>query len=980
MPSNMWRRLLLSAVLLIAAHSAAMSQVAVRIPDANAGVRSLLVIDTNQRAATTGAAELRQTIRSKEVWVGSDDGLYRIDDALKVRKVEQSPPHLRSLASDGKYVWVSAAEGVFRIDVENGTREQIKMPPVLIAAVNRSEGRTLLLTDAGIFLIEDVWSLPSFDEGRADMKALAVLGGRTFLTDGAELYEFAFADNSITPLGAPPARIRDLVALGGRLWLNTDKGLMFYQEGGAFKTVFETTDEIKSLRVSDGDLWFIAGEAIYRVIPYEGTEPTGSAKDAKREDKVHRVADLRPAGVSAAEITTVQYSGGATVGSRSPASDKPTKDGSPPNAASVYTLSTGDFWLGTSKGLYLYKNNTPPRRIPDIDLNVKAMEFTGASLWVATDRGAYMVDRDLNISFNIRSEESWWKFVAEATWLLPNIRVSGTVHPEPGYTKTSFNNFFSISPKTLSTDNMKVLMEMDQSDFDLALRRSADEYALPRNVGKEIKFGTTRVYYSVRDRWGNTLNDSINVVVIPGPFLFTLLVALLWLLSLAVIIYLAPRNMACHQLLMNRNVRKWGYFILAPIAITIVTPVRRHVLSRYFNALGADKDFKNAVKSYVLPSDEFKPERFRAMLEEHGKVYLLGQSGIGKTAYFKFLVGSYTGAGSRRRYRRLPPVFLPLVRYKGSSPALMLHSQLFRYGDFTDEEIVNGFLDRGGFIFFLDGLNEIDSATRDALSQFVEKYGTSNYFFFSSQEDFPEFPGERVFLKSLSKEKVEELLRMRLAERQAEAAIESLTDAAHEIYKIPQDLEMAIELLKRSGPPKGLPQTRESLYAESLDPVFSAWEARGRSTYKVDLFRRAYEMLNLTESSFSTQAGSIVSEMVNDLEKAGFIDKTPDKSVFRHEQIQAFLASKYFAPRWRSLIKEAKVDYGWKSTLEFTFQELEAENDFKDLFFALIDKDYVVATDIFRRLKNVYPAKFEGWQNRFHEKLGEAVTRQPGRQ
>lgn len=303
----------------------------------------------------------------------------------------------------------------------------------------------------------------------------------------------------------------------------------------------------------------------------------------------------------------------------------------------------------------------------------------------------------------------------------------------------------------------------------------------------------------------------------------------------------------------------------------------------------------------------------------------------------------------------------------------MLNSQLCRHGQFIDEEIVNGFLERGGFLFFLDGLNEVDAETRNKISVFIERYGNSNYFFLSSQEDFPEFPGERIHLKSLTKEKVEELLRKKLPGGQAEAAVGSMTDEAYEIYKIPQDLEMAIQLLKGSSP-EGLPQTRKLLYIKRLEPVFLEWEERGQVNHGGTVVRRAYEMLENKEPFFDTQASLVGSDIVNDLERAGFVDKRADRSAFRHEQIHAFLASKYFAPRWRRLIKEAKVDQSWKSTLEFTLQDLEAANDSRDLMFSLLEKDPIVAADTFRWLKASHPKKCRGWQNEFHQRLGAAMV------
>jgi hypothetical protein len=160
----------------------------------------------------------------------------------------------------------------------------------------------------------------------------------------------------------------------------------------------------------------------------------------------------------------------------------------------------------------------------------------------------------------------------------------------------------------------------------------------------------------------------------------------------------------------------------------------------------------------------------------------------------------------------------------------MIHTQLASYGQLADEEITLSFLQRGGFLIFFDGLNEADSITRNMLNVFIERYSISNYFCISSQQDYPEFAGERVQLATLDHEKVNAFLRNRLGGKRAEATIGAVTMEIYAIYRIPQELELAIELLK-DDPNAQLPRSRRELYERKISPIFRNWEDSGFSNY-----------------------------------------------------------------------------------------------------------------------------------------------------
>jgi len=598
--------------------------------------------------------------------------------------------------------------------------------------------------------------------------------------------------------------------------------------------------------------------------------------------------------------------------------------------------------------------------------------------WIASDRGTYRIDRDVAIKLDIQSEDWWWKSIIEAKWLLPNLlRVSGTVTPVVYYEHANSNRRDeSADLYRKYQGEPQVILEMNAEAFGEALKNDAKEYGLPKNIGKQLNPGTGFVYYRVRDQWGNTFENRIPVVVIPGPLITSILVAGVWVFSLLLLIAFAPVSSVCFALLMNRNIRRVGYFNLVPIALTLLPPVRLHVLRRYRQELKNDKALTEWQARFVVPSDKFLPSHFLALIGRHRKVFLLGQSGIGKTSYFKYLVTTQLANPAQDNpLGKIVPIFLPLGRYRGCQPLEMIHTQLASYGQLTDEEITSTFLQRGGFLIFFDGLNEADSDTRNMLNSFIERHWIRNYFCVSSQEDYLEFAAERTQLDTLNKEKINEFLRKQLKAKRAEELISNLTPEIYAIYKIPQDLELAIELLE-DGPDSLLPASRQELYERKLLPIFHEWELDGNGDYAERLFARAYEMISSSEISFDPPMpkNPIPLEIKNDLLESRLLIGRNGQYYFSHEQISAFLAAKYFVSRWRDLlVKQAAVEFNWEPMLRFALFYINTSEEIRDLFFALLERNKFLAIDLFKWLNISKPGLGKEWSYWFEQKLGQAM-------
>src|SRR5206468_11075153 len=212
---------------------------------------------------------------------------------------------------------------------------------------------------------------------------------------------------------------------------------------------------------------------------------------------------------------------------------------------------------------------------------------------------------------------------------------------------------------------------------------------------------------------------------------------------------------------------------LIPLTMTVFPPARRHLLRRYFKGIAQDKSFKRLQQSYVVPTEDFLPENFGVRLTDHHPVLLLGSSGIGKTSFFRYLTFCYASKKDRKLCPRdIVPVFVPMARYQGTQPTEMIYAQLASYGRLTDQDLTNWFLQQGGFLIFLDGLNEVGEEPRQHLNSFVDQHRNRSYFCLSSQQSYQQYAWmERVTLASLGPEKIQALLKLELGEEKARSLI-----------------------------------------------------------------------------------------------------------------------------------------------------------------------------------------------------------------
>jgi HEAT repeat protein len=460
---------------------------------------------------------------------------------------------------------------------------------------------------------------------------------------------------------------------------------------------------------------------------------------------------------------------------------------------------------------------------------------------------------------------------------------------------------------------------------------------------------------------------------------WALAIPILWILLLVAIVILAPFHDFFQNLLMNPWVRNLGSLWLIPLLLSVFPPIRRHVLRRYLRNTKEDKEFSALASRYVVPSDDFTIESFSRSIIEHKQLFFLGSAGIGKSSYFRYLTHQYAELYGRLLPKNIVPVFLPLSRYDLSEPDAIFRAELQTLGGLSDKDLTDWYLKQGGFLIFIDGLNEVNEEAQQKVSGFVNAHRKGNLICLSSQLTHPLFDWiNQVQMEGLIPEKIKEFLTRGIGEERGREMIAQFTEATYKIYAVPQDLEFAVQLFEHG---KLVPQSLPDLYEMILGPVLQQWEARGRPDYPEILCERAYNMLVNKESYFDAVNPPIPSEITSDLFTKRFLIERDPHYLFRHDLIKAFLAAKFFSPRWRELLNKNnnKLNSNWLSMFRFAVLELaktdgiEVSNDIRDFVFAVLRRKPELAAELFRWVKDFQPNLIDGWANEFMKLYGEKL-------
>src|SRR5690606_36054758 len=124
----------------------------------------------------------------------------------------------------------------------------------------------------------------------------------------------------------------------------------------------------------------------------------------------------------------------------------------------------------------------------------------------------------------------------------------------------------------------------------------------------------------------------------------------------------------------------------------------------------------------------------RELLNKYGLILITDTAGMGKSTVMKkmYLSSIEEDLGL--------PIFIELRRIKnGISIIDEIKRELSVVSSRIEENVLDFFFEKGNFIFFFDGFDEIPNDTKQPvtieLEQFITKYFSNNYFFITSRPD-----------------------------------------------------------------------------------------------------------------------------------------------------------------------------------------------------------------------------------------------------
>jgi hypothetical protein len=945
--------------------------------------------------------------QNNRVWVATTDGLYLVN-GNEVEKLGAWNVEVLGLEKAGGRIWIKTNYGVGHI-VDNKA-EPITGLRGIIKVIRGAAGRVWIGTSDGVFYVEGNGAKP-IEGVQGSVDTIREIAGQVWIGSSINgLYRIT--GNTAIPITGvkftKPVENTSLVGIeepvleeiGGRVWFGGHYDNTYFVEGGEAKPVSGVPGFTQIIQEVDKRVWVVTDKGIYAVekdknlaIPIFDVQAfkvrgvrfiketpgqiwigtwDGAYLVDKFNYKVQPVSDVTDTVMSIEEIDGRIWIGTDKGVYRVERDKNIAQQISGARHGTSFKESAGQVWIASAVLYRVEKNGTTAQPISGVI--APTIKEVAGKVWMETPSGIFRLDEDVSIQVNLKSSESWWK--TAFSWLVPeDWLVEGTVRAKPQYQRQS-----TITDPYGDSFNKEffVIVTPDKNAFDEALKK--DAYAPANDFERSLSWGKQKIYISVRDKFGNTFtSEPITVTILPSTITLSFLILLLWLMAASLLLALAPYSKFCHELVMNPWLRRYGSLGLIPLAITIFPFVRHHILRRYLREIRNDKDFSEWRARFVYPTDDFLPDAFGIRLKDSRKLLLKGPSGIGKTSYFKHLTARYAD----RRKDKLPPrkavpILIPLASYKGGEPEQLIYDQLSSYGRMNDKALNEWILKQGGFLIFLDGLNEVaDEGARTELSNLVNRHWKENYFCLSSQQSYPEFSGlSEINLEPLSREKVDELLQLRLGAEKAKEVIAQFNDETYKLYGIPRDLEFAIEIIQREKL-ASVPKTRRALYTATLSPVIDSWASKGHQDYAHLLYKRAYEMLLLRDPFFDSPDSPLPDEIRNELYEQKYLVKRANHYHYRHDLIRAYLAAQYFVPRWSTLLANGDVviDVNWLEMLKFAVPELSSSEDVKGLLETVLTKstDKKLAGVLFKWLEIYHPLLCQSWGNDFKQKFAEAI-------
>jgi hypothetical protein len=922
----------------------AWSQVAVGVSDQDLDVRDVTTINGS-------------------IWLATTTGAFRLDAGGLVR-VPTEPIVVNNIEAQGNDVWLASAIGAYRI--RGGIPERIPDEILDVIKLKVIDGSRVCLATANGAYISDGKTTKGIGPEGERVTDVVQADNSIWLATNKAAYTIS-QNTKLQKVTTNTSFVNLIVELAGDVWIATNDGAYRVRHGGPPK-LFATGLDVRRITQVNQEIWMATNKGAYRL--------TGE-KDVQHVPRIDMpVEDILEA---SGEIWLATNRGAYRI--KNGEAERFTSDSL---AMKRILRVRNDLWFLSDQGAFVVRGNRLAR-IPNKNLLAQRIELANDAVWLATNLGAYRVE-DISISLTPVSADSWWKWVIKKISPWP-ILVAGDTSIKAMYVDRDGE---PVTTTNLSNPDFRVML----SELEFKYPIDLNQYSRISGFSPKLSGGRHVLYMGVIDKWGNTAEKKMSVLVLPGPLVPSIVLPVLWLVLLSLMIWLAPSSEFIHDLLMNPWLRNVSSFGLIPLAMTTFSPVRRHILKRYVNNLCSDNALSIWLARYQLPENKFSPSQFGERLKEERVLQLIGQSGIGKTSYLKFLTASYalrvfSERGTRRPAetnligptegahvclspREVIPVFVPLVRYLGKKTDDMVAAQLSSYGRLTDAQIVAWYMQQGGFLFLFDGLNEVDESTRNDVNRFIDEGRRRSLFCISSQETYPPFSWiNEVKLSYLDSDSINKILQKQLDPSTVESVISHFSPETYNLYRVPQDLEFLIHMLKEHAQVR-IPQTKSQLYESVLLPVFAAWREQGRADFPDILTKRAYEMVVSKDPLLNSQSVQISGEFTSPLLFKKLLVQRDKGYYFQHNLIRDYLASIYLRGDWRGLLSDDKIsmDSNWLEMLKFVLEDFSEAEFCKELLYKVLQKNKRIAGELFTWFESASPSLSSGWSSEF--KLGYA--------
>jgi hypothetical protein len=173
-----------------------------------------------------------------------------------------------------------------------------------------------------------------------------------------------------------------------------------------------------------------------------------------------------------------------------------------------------------------------------------------------------------------------------------------------------------------------------------------------------------------------------------------------------------------------------------------------------------------------------------------------------------------------------------------------------------------------------------------------------------------------------------------------------------------------------------LPINLDGLYSHILGPLVDkeAWSAQGHGEWPDVLSALAFSMLT-GKRPYDPKKDYLPDELKTELLAKKLFIERGDVLEFRHDRIRAYLAAKYFALRWRTILTEEKtiLDPNWDTMLEFHLLAVESKHQTRDLVCLVLKKDMDAAIRLNKWGLMNRPECFIGWQEDVARDIGSLV-------